>query len=94
MDKAAYLELLAPIVAEYRNRSHRDWIPLVSGEPIVSEIMAPDGTRCSVEISALWDEAPGGNIRVLFSIDDGGWRAWSPVSDCFIIAPDNNFVGE
>jgi hypothetical protein len=28
------------------------------------------------------------------SIDDGGWRAFLPWTDSFIIAPDGSFVGE
>lgn len=35
-----------------------------------------------------------GAIRVIGSIDDGGWRAFRPLSDDFIRAPDGTFVGE
>jgi hypothetical protein len=31
---------------------------------------------------------------VLASIDDGGWSAFIPLTDDFIIAPDGSFVGE
>jgi hypothetical protein len=34
------------------------------------------------------------NIRVLASIDDGGTRAFHPVTCDFIKAPDGSFVGE
>ena len=37
---------------------------------------------------------PGGNVRVIGSIDDGGWRAFVPLSDSFIKAADGRFVGE
>jgi len=47
-----------------------------------------------VEISAVWDDQPGEAIRVFFSIDDGGWRAWAPVTKCFIISPGGEFIGE
>jgi hypothetical protein len=36
----------------------------------------------------------GGPLRVLGSIDDGGWRALSPLCDDFVLAPDGRFVGE
>jgi hypothetical protein len=26
-----------------------------------------------VEIQTFWDSQPGGNVRVMGSIDDGGW---------------------
>lgn len=94
MDKAAYLSLLAPIVAEQRGRGYAFWLPYITGEVIVLDITAPDGTQCCVEINAMWDDKPDGNIRVIASIDDGGWRAFVPVSDSFIVAPDGSFVGE
>ena len=94
MDKATYLALLAPIVADYRTRAYAFWLPHLSGEPIVSKIVAPDGTECCVEINAFWDGKPDGDIRVIFSIDDGGWRAFVPVTDSFVIAPDETFLGE
>jgi hypothetical protein len=94
MKKATYLALLAPIVADYRNRDYAFWLTHLSDDPIVSYPIADDGTHCCVEISIHWDDEPDGNIRVVFSIDDGGWRAFIPVCDGFIIAPDGTFVGE
>lgn len=94
MDKNAYLDLLAPIVADYRTRGYAFWLPYVTGDVIVLDATAPDGTKCCVEINAMWDDKPNGNIRVIAAIDDGGWRAISPVSDSFIIAADDTFVGE
>jgi hypothetical protein len=31
---------------------------------------------------------------VLGSIDDGGWRAFAPLTRSFIKSPDGTFVGE
>lgn len=94
MDKNAYLELLEPIVNEHRKHNHSFWLPYLSGEVITLEVTSPDGTQCCVEINAFWDDKPEGDIRVIASIDDGGWRAFVPVADSFIIAPDGSFVGE
>jgi hypothetical protein len=52
------------------------------------------GTRYQVEITAFWDSGKPGNLRVLAAIDDGGWRAFKPLSTDFIMAPDGSFVGE
>jgi len=30
----------------------------------------------------------------LVSIDDGGWRAFFPTTESFIMAPNGSFVGE
>jgi hypothetical protein len=41
-----------------------------------------------------WDGERGGNVRVISTIDDGGLRAFVPLSDSFIKAADGSFVGE
>src|SRR5438874_858878 len=50
------------------------------------------GTR--VEVEALWDDRPDGNVRVMGSIDDGGWRAFVPLTESFVMACDGSLVGE
>jgi len=50
--------------------------------------------RYQIEIQVFWDSWPGGNVRVMGAVDDGGWRAFIPVSRGFIMAPDGSFVGE
>jgi hypothetical protein len=47
-----------------------------------------------VEIQFVWDDRAGGNVRVLGSIDDGGWHAWVPVSRSFLKSSDESFVDE
>jgi hypothetical protein len=58
------------------------------------EIVGASGTRYNVEAQALWDSKKRDNIRVLASIDDGGTRAFHPVTCDFIKAPDGSFIGE
>ena len=94
MKKTAFQSLLAPIVAEYRQRSYEFWLPHVEAEPITFEFVADDGTDCQVEINVFRDDKPDCDIRVMFAIDDGGWRACVPVTDDFVIAHDGTFVGE
>jgi hypothetical protein len=59
--------------------------------PVIS---GPSGVKYYLEIEAFWDNHPGGNIRLIVSIDDGGMRAYHPLTQAFIKAPDNSFVGE
>jgi hypothetical protein len=58
------------------------------------EKAAPDGARYQVELQAFWDDETSGNLRVFVNVDDGGWRAFVPLSGSFIRAPDGSFVGE
>ena len=94
MRKHDYLKLLEPIVAEYRQKPYAFWSQQIGGEPIITEVTAGDGRACQVEIDAMWDHKPSGNVRVFVMIDDGGWRAFCPVSTDFVVAPDGACVGE
>ena len=58
------------------------------------EVVGPSGARYQVETEAVWDDRSAGNLRVLVAVDDGGWRAFVPLTESFIIAPDGTFVGE
>lgn len=94
MKKRQYLKLLVPIVAEYRQKPYEFWREQVGSEQITFEVAAGDSRECQVEIDAMWDHKPNANIRVFVMIDDGGLRAFCPVSTDFIVAPDGSFVGE
>lgn len=51
--------------------------------------------RVSVEVgSTLDDPKHSRDLRVFLSIDDGGWRAFHPLTEDFIISPDGGFVDE
>jgi hypothetical protein len=59
-----------------------------------AEVVGATGATYQVETFAVWDGAKEGDLRVFVAVDDGGWRAFSPLNECFIIAPDGSFVGE
>jgi len=94
MDNTEARELLSSHLARYRKRSYADLVELQRRPVGTVGAIAPSGARYSIEVEAFWENAPGGNLRVAGSIDDGGWRAFSPMCDDFIIAPDGSFVGE
>jgi hypothetical protein len=91
MDRNEALELLRQQLARHRTRSHRALQALIA-EPEVVELTGPSGTRFCIEIQALWDRDVGGDIRVIGSIDDGGWRAFKPLSVDFLMRPDGTLV--
>ncbi len=44
-------------------------------------------------LANVCDDKPNGDIRVTFSINDGrSWRAFVPVTESFIIAPNSPFI--
>ncbi len=87
MDEAAAELILNATMQDYQRRSYGALAELV-GQTNVREIEAPDGTSYQVELSVLWDERPGGAIRVLGSIDDGGLRSYWPLTRDFIRYPN------
>lgn len=59
------------------------------------EVRGPSGTLYQLEVQAMWDDKPGGNLRVMAGIDDGSFfSALTPLSDSFILTPDGEFLGE
>ena len=48
----------------------------------------------SSEAQGFWDDETRRSLRVSVNVDDGGWRAFAPLSSGFIRAPDGSFVGE
>jgi len=87
--------ILEQQIGSLRERPYSELKQLVEARVIQTlEIVGASGTRYNVEAQALWDSKKRNNIRVLASIDDGGTRAFHPVTCDFIKAPDGSFVGE
>ena len=94
MDKQEAKSLLTEQLGTYRARSYADLVAII-GQAGCVEVTGPSGLSYQVEVSVLWDHKPGGNVRVLASIDDGSFRvAFTPLSADFIKAPDGTFIGE
>lgn len=67
---------------------------MIDADPVAYEVRGPSGTLYQIEIEAFWDDKQSGNIRVMGSIDDGGLRAFVPLSEDFIKNPKDEFIGE
>lgn len=93
MDKEEARRLLMGTVKQLRARS-RSQLERLLGNPEVSEVRGDSGKPYQVEAEAVWDDKKGHDLRIFVSIDDGGLRAFAPLSESFIVAPDGSFVGE
>ena len=93
MNQQEAKSLLRAKLARYRNYTYAELQSIV-GKIETDQVKGESGTQYQVEIQVMWDADPQRNIRVIGSIDDGGWRAFLPLSDSFIMAPDGSFVGE
>lgn len=92
MDEKEARAILPEELQAWRRRPYAGLAAAV-GNSWHAEVIAP-GVRYQLEVIAVWDDRPGGNVRVIASIDDGGLRAFVPLGDDFIMAPDGHFVGE
>ncbi len=93
MNKEKAMAVLAAQLRRYRTKSYAELKGLL-GQVDAYEVATPDGLSYQIEIQVFWDGIPDGNIRVIGAIDDGRWRAFSPLSDDFILTPDGAFLGE
>ena len=82
------------MIAELRTESYQTLVTHYLDGSHHRELVGESGVSYQVEILAVWDGLQPGNLRVIVAVDDGRWRAFIPLSEDFIIAPDGSFVGE
>ena len=93
MDQVEARGILRAHLDEWRRRTYAELKSEV-GESRQLQTTGQSGTQYQVDVQVRWDDKPNGDIRVLGGIDDGGWRAFAPLTDDFILGPDGKFVGE
>lgn len=94
MDKAEAKEVAQPIVDRLRELTYQELVGRFLDSCEHHQALGASGTEYQIETQAFWDSGEPGNLRVLVLIDDGGWKAFSPLCFDFIKAPDESFVGE
>ena len=93
MDSTEARALLKSEIAAWRTKSYRELSTLV-GESRHVDRAGRSGARYQLEVEVMWDHRPDRDIRVIGSIDDGGWRAFAPLTESFILSKTGEFVGE
>lgn len=94
MNNGEALEILNRELASVCEEPHAQLARRIGSGPLVLERDGPSGTAYQLEIECIWDDRPGGNIRVMASIDDGGWRAFVPLTRSCLKSADESSVGE
>jgi hypothetical protein len=74
-----------------RERSYSDLSALI-GKVNTKECVGEDGKMYYLEIQAFWDSKKGADVRLIVAADDGGWKAYKPLTGTFIIRPDGSLV--
>jgi hypothetical protein len=85
--------ILGQELSRYRRRSYSELLSEV-GRRETFERASPSGVTYQIEVQVFFDDESRRTLRVMGAIDNGGWRALSPLCDDFIMALDGLFVGE
>lgn len=87
MDKSEAQKVLSDQLARFSQRSYSELVPLVESRRVEDfEIRGASDTTYAVEIQFFWDDKPRGVVRVVGSIDDGGIRAFLPLTETVLVS--------
>jgi hypothetical protein len=87
MNKQEAWQLIRAELSVYEGQPYADFVRLIDKE-LILEKQGPGGTKYQIEILIFWDSTPNGVIRVISSIDDGGWRAFFPLTESILKYPE------
>lgn len=93
MDNIEAKEILNRHLSRYRERTYAELRDCVDESETI-EFCSPSGVTYQIQTRVFWDDETERNLRVVGAIDDGGWRALTPLCEDFIMAPDGSFIGE
>ena len=88
MNREEALSLLDAHLNQYRKLSYAELAAKIGDEEF-PEVVGSSGTEYQIEIQIRWDHKPGGDVRVMGTIDDGSFRgAFKPVCEDLIVTLD------
>ena len=93
MDRAEARGVALGRLEELRALSYEELLTRFSDRLEACDVIGRSGARYQLEAQVL-KEGRGESLRVMVSVDDGGVRAFSPLTESFIITPEGSFVGE
>jgi predicted methyltransferase len=87
MDKSEAQKVLSEHLARFSQRSYSELVPMVESSHVEHcEIHGASGTKYQIEVQFFWDDKPGGVVHVSGSIDDGGIRAFFPLTQSLLVS--------
>lgn len=93
MNKAEASAIAEEYIQNLRSKPYSHCASQVGQTPVTTTVIR-GGTTYQVQVMHHWDSEQGGAVRVIVAVDDGGFRAFVPLTADFIKAPDGHFVGE
>ena len=87
-DKGEARRELARVVKEHDGQGYTYWARLI-GQRKPIEFTSGSGIWYQGSVEPVWDDRPGGRIRILISLDDGGVGAFHPLTDSLLVEPQD-----
>ena len=87
MDRAEAKSILAKELTAFAARPYDKLVASIKHAD-VKNVVGESGANYQIEVTVFWDSKPNGDLRIMASIDDGGWRAFLPLTDSLIMTPD------
>ena len=91
MNNEIALSLLHAAMQEYRSLSWEELDRRVDADGHC-DVTGPDGRTYQIEVQVIREGRGPGPLHVLGSVDDGGWRAFKPLTVSFLVRPDGTRV--
>lgn len=86
-------QILKKELEGYRDKPYAELIKMIH-QPTCYDVTTENETRYQIEIQSIWDGPAGGDVRVMGSVDDGGWRSFVPLTLDFIKTQDNKIIDD
>jgi hypothetical protein len=91
MNKAEAKSILSTELRAFATRPYDKLVELISRTEVKS-ISNESGVNYQIELNVFWDSQPEKDLRIMGSIDDGGWRAFLPLTESLIMKPDGTLI--
>jgi hypothetical protein len=91
MDRAEAKLILAKELTEFAARHYDELVASIK-QTDVKNVVGESGANYQIEFDVFWDSKPDGNLHIMASIDDGGWRAFFPLTDSLIMKRDGTLL--
>ena len=92
MDKVEARDILEEFLDDLKARSREELLGLISN-PVCIEKIGQSGTVYQIEYEAVWDFEPGQDLRIIASIDDGGFlSALKPLTADFLVSSQGKVI--
>jgi hypothetical protein len=93
MNREEAIQIVEEWLAKFRSEPYAVMVTRIDGDRLGEEITR-GSTWYQLKLLCVWDSIPEGDVRVIASIDDGGFRAFFPLNRSFIKRSDESFVDE